>query len=207
MPYRAIVIGASAGGFYALRKLIPLIPKGFSMPIFIVQHLSPTSDSYMSRFLNNSSEVIVKEADEKEVIKAGHVYIAPPNYHLLIEENYSLSLTTSEKKNYSRPSIDILFETASFAYGRSLIGIVLTGANSDGSEGLLKIKNAGGYSIVQKPSEAEANAMPLAAIELVKPDKILKISEIVKLLIKFDLDLKQSIQKSDKQKEDYNSEG
>lgn len=186
MSYKAVVIGASAGGFYALRELIPKLPKKFSMPIFIVQHISPTSDNYMSHFLNKLSKLEVKEADEKENIKSGYVYISPPNYHLLIEEDNTISLSTEEKMNYSRPSIDILFETAAIAYGDSLIGIILTGANNDGAHGLLKIKNRGGYCIVQEPSEAETDAMPIAAIETATPDKVLTLDKIADLLIELD---------------------
>ncbi len=186
MPYNAVVIGASAGGFHALGKLIPKFPKEFSIPIFIVQHTSPASDNYLAKFLNKLSNLKVKEADEKEEIRSGYVYIAPPNYHLLIEEDHTISLSTEEKKNYSRPSIDILFETAAIAYGNGLIGVVLTGANNDGAEGLFAIKNAGGYCIVQKPKDAEVETMPMAAIEQAKPDKVLKLDEIANVIIKLD---------------------
>ncbi len=190
MLYKAIVLGASAGGFYALRKLIPMLPGEFSIPIVIVQHISPTSDNYMARFLDNLSEIKVKEVDEKEPLLPGHVYIAPPNYHLLIEEDRTISLSTEEKKNYSRPSIDILFETAVLAFGKELIGIILTGANNDGAEGLKKIKEAGGYCIVQDPKEAEANAMPIAAIKKSNPDKILGLTDIAIHLIEMDTNIK-----------------
>ncbi|MBC8321427.1 MAG: chemotaxis protein CheB [Bacteroidetes bacterium] len=191
MSYRAIVIGASAGGFHALSKLITQLPEGFSLPVFVVQHISPSSDNYMVKFLNKLSKLRVKEADEKEKIKLGHIYIAPPNYHMLIEENHTISLSTEKKKNYSRPSIDILFETAAFAYGKSLIGVILTGANNDGAAGLQAIKIAGGYCIVQEPAEAEAEAMPTAAIEHAKPHKILKLDEIAALLVELDNQVKQ----------------
>ncbi len=186
MSYTAVVIGASAGGFHALGRLLTKLPKQFSMPIFIVQHISSLSDNYMAKFLNNKSSLTIKEADEKEQIMGGTAYIAPPNYHLLIEEDNTLSLSTEEKMNYSRPSIDILFESASFVYGSNLIGVVLTGANSDGADGLLKIKKAGGYCIVQDPAEAESTAMPLAAIEKASPQQVLKLKDIASLLIKFD---------------------
>ncbi len=186
MPYKAVVIGASAGGFHALGKLIPKFPKEFSMPIFIVQHTSATSDNYLVRHLNKLSSLKVKEADEKEIIQSGYVYIAPPNYHLLIEEDHTLSLSTERKKNYSRPSIDILFETAAIAYNDSLIGVVLTGANHDGANGLLEIKNAGGFCIVQHPKDAEVDTMPVSAIELAKPNKILKLDEIANYIIELD---------------------
>ncbi len=186
MSYKAIVIGASAGGFYALRKLIPKLPLGFTMPILIVQHLSPTSDNYMSTYLNNLSKIKVKEADEKETILPGYTYIAPPNYHMLVEEDYTISFSTDRKVNYSRPSIDILFETAAFTYGKQLIGIILTGANNDGSKGMALIKDCGGFCIVQDPKEAESDAMPTAAIEKSNPQKILKIDDIVNLIIEID---------------------
>jgi len=181
--YKAVVIGASAGGFHALRRLLTKLPKKFPIPILIVQHISPTSDNYMTKFLDKKSDLRVKEADEKELILGGTVYIAPPNYHLLIEEDYTISLSTESKKNYSRPSIDILFESASYAYGDELIGVVLTGANSDGADGLQSIKENGGYCIVQEPKEAESTAMPLAAIERASPHKILNINSIANLLV------------------------
>ncbi len=140
----------------------------------------------MAEFLNKKADLLVKEADEKEIIKKGTVYISPPNYHLLIEEDLTISLSTENKKNYSRPSIDILFESAAFAYGSSLIGVVLTGANNDGANGLLSIKNKGGYCIVQEPTEAESTAMPLAAIGKVSPHKVLKLEDIASLLIQLD---------------------
>jgi two-component system chemotaxis response regulator CheB len=192
MSYSAVVIGASAGGFYALGKLLTKLPKKFSMPIFIVQHISSSSDNYMAKYLDKRSKLTIKEADEKEIIKGGVVYIAPPNYHLLIEEDNTLSLSTEKKKNYSRPSIDILFESALFVYGSNLIGVVLTGANNDGAYGLQKIKKMGGYCIVQNPAEAESTAMPLAAIEKAEPQKVLKLADIAELLIKLDKKKKSS---------------
>ncbi|MFK5856493.1 MAG: chemotaxis protein CheB [Bacteroidota bacterium] len=184
--YKAIVIGASAGGFYALGNLLAKLPKEFSIPILIVQHISASSDNYMSVYLNRKSKLKVKEADEKETIKGGTVYIAPPNYHMLVENDYTISLSTDYKLNYSRPSIDILFESAAYVYGKALIGVVLTGANNDGAAGLLEIKNNGGYCIVQDPKEAEASAMPQAAFAKASPNKVLKLAKIADLLIKLD---------------------
>jgi two-component system chemotaxis response regulator CheB len=178
MPYQAVAIGSSAGGINALKTILPQLPADFPAAIFIVQHISPSSESYMAKFLNNISKIEVKEADEKEEIKPGVAYVAPPNYHLLIEEDFTLSLSVEAKVNYSRPSIDVTFETAALAYGKNLIGIVLTGANSDGAYGLKTIKNSGGYTIVQNPEEAESSVMPLSAIKVVKPHKVLKLNEI-----------------------------
>jgi len=126
----------------------------------------------------------VKEADEKEAIVPGTVYIAPPDYHMMVETDETISFSADEKVNYSRPSIDVLFEAAADTYGRQLVGIVLTGANNDGAAGLLAIKNAGGFTIVQEPEDAESPAMPIAAIQLAKPHSILSLDEIIKLLIK-----------------------
>ncbi len=181
---KVVVVGASAGGLYALKKLLPALPASFSCSMLIVQHMSPHSDSYMARMLNELSVVTVKEADEKELIRPGTVYIAPPDYHLLVEADYTLSLSVEEKVNYSRPSIDVLFETAADVYGIHLMGIILTGANDDGSNGLYAVKKNGGFIIVQDPNDAESPAMPRAAIERVKPHKILTLKQISALLSK-----------------------
>ena len=183
MGYKAIAIGSSAGGLNALKALVPALPSGFPASLFIVQHISPSSDNYMAYFLNNISNIRVKEADEKEEIQPGTAYIAPPNYHLLIEENHTLALSVEEKVNYSRPSIDVTFETAAYAYGSELIGIVLTGANSDGAAGLLKIKELGGYTIVQDPDDAEHNVMPLSAIHTAHPHETLSLQGIIERLL------------------------
>ena len=176
--FSAVVIGASAGGIKALSSLLAPLPREFSLPIIIVQHLHPHSESYLSHILSTKSELHIKQADEKESLCAGSVYIAPPNYHLLVEEDHTLSLSLDTWVNYSRPSIDVLFETAAYAYRDKLIGIVLTGANYDGSQGLKKIKDFGGYAIVQEPSSAEVDVMHNAAIEATTVDKVLPPNEI-----------------------------
>jgi len=180
--YEAIVIGASAGGMNALRELLGGLPAHFNIPIVIVQHIAPTSENYIVQFLDKNCHLNVKEVDEKEKLQKGFVYLSPPNYHILIEEDSTISLSADEKVNYSRPSIDVLFFSASDAFKEKLIGIVLTGANNDGAQGLAQIKLNGGLCIVQNPEEAETEAMPQAAIEAAKPDYILKIEEISKLL-------------------------
>lgn len=182
IKYKAIVIGSSAGGLAALKELLSPLKKDFRIPIIIVQHVSPHSDNYITTYLDKFCELKVKEADQKEMIKKGHVYFAPPNFHLLVEENYSFSLTIEERVNYARPAIDILFETASYAYKDKLIGIVLTGANHDGSKGLQMIKSRNGLCIVQDPKEAEVNSMPLNAINATQVDHILSLSEISSLI-------------------------
>lgn len=178
MNYKAVVIGSSAGGLDALRTLLTGISKGFTMPIVIVQHLSPLSDNYLANYLDNLSAINVKEVEEKEKLQAGTAYIAPPNYHVLIEEDQTFSLSVDEKVNYARPAIDVLFESAAYVYRASLIGIVLTGANNDGSNGLEIISNYGGLTVVQDPDTAYVDTMPRAAMEMVKVDHVLSLEKI-----------------------------
>ncbi|MBZ0241604.1 MAG: chemotaxis protein CheB [Bacteroidales bacterium] len=184
MPYKAIVIGSSAGGLQALKTIISGLSTSFDTPVIVTQHLSSSSDNYLVHFLNQFTHLTVKEADEKETVSRGHVYIAPPNFHLLVEEDFTLSLTVEEKVNFARPSIDVLFETAAEAYKNQLIGIILTGANHDGAKGIVQVKQKGGYTIAQKPDTAEAPAMPQAAINTGFVDQILKLEDIPVLLNK-----------------------
>jgi two-component system chemotaxis response regulator CheB len=151
-----------------------------------VQHISPRSDNHWIKLLNNNSKLYLKEADEKEIIEPGKVYIAPPNYHLMIERNKTFSLTIDERVNYSRPSIDVLFESAADVYKNKLIGVILTGSNNDGTEGIKRIKESGGLAIIQNPETAESAYMPKSAIAAIKPDYILSLQDITDLLIKID---------------------
>ncbi len=176
--YEAVVIGASAGGVKAIEVLLSLLKKNSCLAFIIVQHMSPTSDDFIVQHLNENSELTVKQADEKETIQKGVAYIAPPDYHLLVEEDKTFSLTVDEKINYSRPCIDLMFETAARAYESSLMGVVLTGANKDGSQGLKIIKDLGGLAIVQDPQTAQMPVMPNEAISVVDVDHILSIKEI-----------------------------
>jgi len=182
--YKLVVIGSSAGGLSALEKLLTPLPAGFSMPVVAVQHVSPHSENYMTTYLNEKCNLTVKEADEKELLKAGVVYIAPPNFHVLIEEDHTISLSVEEKVNFSRPSIDVLFETAADVFRNKVIGIVLTGGNQDGALGLKAIKDHGGLTIVQSPDEAHVDIMPNIAIKTTKPDYVLALDDISKLLMK-----------------------
>lgn len=178
MRYEAVVIGTSAGGLNALRQVLEQLTEKFPVPIIIVQHMSPNSPSILPEYLGKHCSIRVKEADEKEWLNASCAYIAPPNYHLLIEQDRSLSLTVAEKVCYSRPSIDVLFETAADVYREKLIGVILTGANRDGSLGLKKIKEYGGLTIVQDPLSAEVDTMPNAAIAATAVDYILSLDRI-----------------------------
>ena len=182
--YKLVVIGASAGGLTALENLLTPLPENFAIPIILVQHISPDSENYMVTFLNEHCNLRVKEADEKEVVLPGTVYVAPPNFHVMIEEDFSITLSVEERVNFSRPSIDVLFETAAFSIHDHVIGIVLTGGNQDGAMGLKMIKESGGLTIVQAPEEAQVDIMPSAAISVAHPDYVLPLNEISELLIR-----------------------
>jgi len=182
--FELIVIGVSAGGMNALPVVLSPLPRDFPIPVVVVQHISPDGDNtFFVKYLGRKLSVQVKEADEKKEIMPGHVYIAPPNYHLFIESDRTFSLSIDEKVNYSRPSIDVLFESAVDAYGSALAGVILTGASADGAEGLKKIKHNKGLAIVQDPQSAEAWAMPRAAIEACEVDYVLPLDEIGKVLV------------------------
>jgi two-component system, chemotaxis family, protein-glutamate methylesterase/glutaminase len=180
--FQMIVIGGSAGAMSALTELLPVLPADFPLPIVIVQHLHPSQDDYHIELYDKKCALTVKEAEDKEPIRTGHVYFAPPNYHLLIEDNQTFSLSTDEKVNYSRPSIDVLFESAADVYGPRLAAIILTGANNDGAEGLRLIKEKGGLVIVQDPQSAEFPFMPAAALQVVNPDFEFGLTEIARWL-------------------------
>jgi len=191
MQYEAIVIGVSSGGMNALKFISSALPADFSIPIIIVQHVSARSDNEWIKLLNKKSNLTIKEADEKEKIETGNVYIAPANYHLMIENDKTFSLTIDEYVNFARPSIDVLFESAAEAYKDKLIGVVLTGSNNDGSKGIKRIKELGGMAIIQDPETAESPIMPASVIaaclsgrQAVQPDYILSLEKIVQLLIK-----------------------
>ncbi len=178
MKYEAIVIGVSAGGVEALKTIFPYLPDGFALPLIVVHHQHSTSDDFLARYLNQRCNLEVKHADEKESIQQGAIYFAPPDYHLMIEEDRTFSLSIDPPLNFARPSIDVLFETAADVYGAKLVGMVLTGANADGSKGLSKIKKLGGLAIIQDPETAEVGIMPKAAIAATKVDHILPLEKI-----------------------------
>src|ERR1035437_1271722 len=187
MQYEAIVIGVSSGGMNAMKIIFSLLPENFSTPIVIVQHIGSHSENLWIKLLNDKSTLEIKEADEKEKIEKGKVYIAPANYHLLIENNKTFSLSIDEKVNFARPSIDVLFESAAEAYQNKLIGVILTGSNNDGTKGMRRIKEYGGLTIVQDPDTAESGFMPASVIASFLPDYVLPLEEIIKILIKIDI--------------------
>jgi len=180
--FKAVVIGVSAGGLTALNRLFSCLKKDFSAPIIVVQHLHPTQNQSYIDVIGKDGPLPVIEAIDKCIFHAGAIYFAPPDYHLFIEKGDVFSLSVDEKINHCRPSIDALFESAADVLGSQVIGVILTGANNDGAEGLRKIKNNGGLTIVEDPATAESPYMPQAAIDCVKVDCVLGIDDIAKKL-------------------------
>jgi len=175
---KTIVVGTSFGGMEAIKTLFSSLPENFRVPVIVVLHIGNNNVSGFLSYLNKNTPFKVKEAGEKEKIRPKTVYFAPPNYHLQLEADYSLSLSTDAKVNFSRPSIDVLFETAAWTCRNELTGILLTGSNNDGAAGLHTIKKYGGTTIVQNPETAIAKAMPSSAIELFEPDFVLDIEKM-----------------------------
>jgi len=180
--FEAIAIGVSAGGLAALAQILPKFKKDFPLAVLIVQHMRRDSDGFLWRHLDTLSRLTVKEAEDKEAIQPQTVYIAPPDYHLLVEPDRTLSLSAEARVNFSRPSIDVLFETAAETYQQRLIGVILTGANNDGTRGLKTIKSYGGLAVVQSPESAESDAMPRSAIEEVAVDHIVPLDRMGQFL-------------------------
>ena len=182
--YRAIVIGGSLGGLEAVIAILSELPDSFPLPVIVVLHRVKNQKSELAEVIQSKCKIKVKEADEKEAILPGVVYISPANYHLLVEDEETFSLSNSELVNYSRPSIDVLFESAAEIYKENLTGILLTGANSDGSDGINLISQYGGLTIVQDPQNARCDIMPKSAILKTKVDYIVNLAEISSLLLK-----------------------
>lgn len=177
MSLEIIVIGTSRGGLKALQELLPELANTFPVPIVIVQHRGKESDIGLCEFLSNYSPLPVSEPDDKEPIMPGHIYLAPRDYHLLIE-NRSFALSTAAPIVFARPSIDLLFECAADEYGPKALGVILTGRNRDGAHGLAVIARRGGTTVVQEPASAEFREMPDAAIAQTQVDWILPLKGI-----------------------------
>lgn len=178
----AVVIGASAGAVEALSVILPPLAVGFGLPIIVVVHVPADRRSIMADLFRAKCQLAVREAEDKEPLAADTIYFAPPDYHLLIEADRSLSLSSDEAVLFSRPSIDVLFESAADAYGAGLVAIVLTGANQDGANGLRAVAEAGGVAIVQDPAGAFASAMPEAAIRLCPEARVMSLAAIAEFL-------------------------
>src|SRR5438309_6435842 len=181
MTYELICIGASWGGLHAVGQVLRDIPPEVDQPVVVAQHRYADALGALPVLLGYQTGRRVVDVDDKTAIERNHVYIAPPDYHLLVERG-SFALSIDERIKYSRPSIDVLFESAADAYGPGLIGIILTGANEDGAAGLAKIKRHGGVALVQDPSDAARRAMPEAAIAATAADAVLPLEEMGKFL-------------------------
>ncbi|WP_373652434.1 MULTISPECIES: chemotaxis protein CheB [unclassified Schlesneria] len=179
----AVVIGTSAGALEALSTLLSPLPSTFSVPILCVVHLHPDMKSSIAECLSHKCLIRVCEAEDKEPLAGGTVYLAPPDYHLLVEENRRLSLSNEAPEYFSRPSIDVLFESAADVYGRNLIGVILTGANRDGARGLKAIEDAGGTALVQLPDTAFAREMPQSALDACTHARALTLQQIATYLM------------------------
>jgi len=179
----AIVIGASAGALEALSVILPPLPASYALPLMIVVHVPHGKKSLLAEIFQAKCAIEVHEAEDKEPLRSGTAYFATPDYHMLVETDKSLALSNDEPVLYSRPSIDVLFESAADAYGPGLVAIVLTGANDDGANGLKSVAEAGGLAIVQNPVGAHACQMPEAAIRACPGARVLSLEEIAFFLL------------------------
>jgi len=171
------VIGTSWGGLAALHQIFAALPSSFTLPIVVIQHRHKDSGQFLPRVLQEDTRLCVCEVEDKAPIVGGNIYIAPANYHVLVERGH-LALSTEEPVAFSRPSIDVTFISAADAYRAGVVGMVLTGANSDGARGLRRIVDRGGVAIVQRPETAESPIMPSAALRLVPTARALSLKEI-----------------------------
>ena len=181
-PIEAVVIGASAGAIEALSVILPALPREFLLPVIIVVHLPPDKTSILPDLFGEKCALRVIEAEDKDRLQPATVYFAPPGYHLLVEMDKTLSLSSDPPVFFSRPSIDVLFESAADAYGPALLAVILTGANQDGALGMQAVVQAGGRAIIQAPANAYAPAMPQAAIALCPQAEILPLPAIAPYL-------------------------
>jgi two-component system, chemotaxis family, protein-glutamate methylesterase/glutaminase len=187
MAYSIVGIGSSWGGLVAMSTLLGGLPGDFSVPIVVVQHRSNDSDRLLAEILQDATDLSVSEIEDKEPLTPGTVHIAPANYHVLIDDGF-LSLTLDEPVRFSRPSIDVMFSSAADVYGSGAIGVVLTGANEDGSRGLLDIVKRGGRALVQDPRTAEIAVMPHAAVKAVPNAEVLPLEGLASRLIELSLE-------------------
>ena len=185
-PIGAIVVGASWGGLTALTHIFSQLPRDFSLPIAVVQHRGRETYETLTAVLQAKCALVIREAEDKMPFVAPGVYVAPADYHLLLEqgERAHLALSTEEPVGFSRPSIDVLFDSAAATYGRHVLGLVLTGANRDGSAGLARIHAAGGSTWIQDPQSAESPSMPEAALVSVPSAVVLSLEAIGPALVR-----------------------
>jgi two-component system, chemotaxis family, protein-glutamate methylesterase/glutaminase len=184
--FDVVVVGASAGAVEALSEILPRLPSSFPLPIVVVVHVPGERRSGLRDLFGSRCNLRVFEAEDKAALAPGTITFAAPGYHLLIECDKTLALSVDEPVNFSRPSIDVLFESAAEAFGERTLGVLLTGANSDGARGLERIVEAGGVAVVQDPKSAASPAMPTAALALCRPRFVLDLPEIGALLASLD---------------------
>jgi two-component system, chemotaxis family, protein-glutamate methylesterase/glutaminase len=177
MAFKLIVVGSSWGGMRAVGCLLESLPADFPVPLVVAQHRPAGREELLEHVLARSSQLKVVPATDKEPVLAGHVYVAPADYHLLVEPGH-LALSTDDYVQFARPSIDVLFESAAASYGERVIGVLLTGANEDGAAGLAQIASAGGYTVVQDPATADRPEMPAAAVALGAARRVLELERI-----------------------------
>jgi len=175
--FELVVVGASWGGLAALRTLVRDLPASLSMAVTVVQHRHRDSDDQMCAALQERCALAVCELEDKMPLEQGRIYIAPPDYHTLIEPGH-FSLSTDAPVRHSRPSIDVTFQSAADSYGARTVGVVLTGANADGSEGLRRIRDRGGLAVIQNPATAESSVMPEAAVRAVPEARVMELEEM-----------------------------
>ncbi|MFF7708763.1 chemotaxis protein CheB [Pseudomonas sp. NPDC007930] len=180
--YQAVVVGASAGGVEALLTLFGALPAAFSVPIITVLHLPDDRHSHLAEVFERRLRRPVREGQDKAPIERGMIYVAGPRYHLSVESDHTFSLSQEDRVHFSRPSIDVLFESAADAYGPALVGMLLTGANEDGALGLARIQQCGGLTLVQDPTQARIAVMPEAALALMQPDHLLPLEGLAAVL-------------------------
>jgi len=174
----AVVIGASAGGIEILSVLLSVIPADCRVSFFIVVHIPRERPSLLPELFSSRCALPVREAEDKEPVQPGTVYFAPPDYHMLIDRGPALALSGDEPVHFSRPSIDVLFDSAADIYGERLAGVILTGANQDGAEGLAAVGRAGGRTIVQEPASAAVPYLPRAALAAGPVDAVLSTEQL-----------------------------
>ncbi len=179
---RIVAIGASSGGVEALKYLAGRLPPDFPAPIVVVQHLSPESPGYLPEILRRAGPLSAQNGIERDVLKAGHIYVAPPDGHMLVGKGGYIRLGRGAKENRVRPAIDPLFRSAALAYGNGAIGVVLTGSLDDGTAGLAAIKGCGGTTVVQDPADAAVPSMPQSALRHVMIDHVVPLSGMATLL-------------------------
>ncbi len=180
--FDALVIGGSAGSIEALSVLLPALPADLRASVFIVLHLPRERPSLLCDIFQPRCAVPLREAQDKEPVEPGTVYFAPPDYHLLVDAGPSMALSVDDPVHFSRPSIDVLFESAADVYGPQLLAVLLSGANQDGADGMAAVQRAGGVTVVQHPSSAQMTAMPEAALALLEPDHVLPPAQIASLI-------------------------